>query len=91
MHLYLAFDKNFHSHLIQFQVGSNGRYQYRLFGFIFFTTFMCGINYYTQGNLCYYRVIVARNISILFSNDNILSNMLQFLYLPHRLMIARPF
>jgi len=29
-------------------VGSNGRYQYRLFGFIFFTTFMCGINYYTQ-------------------------------------------
>ena len=70
MHLYLAFDKNFHSHLIQFQVGSNGRYQYRLFGFIFFTTFMCGINYYTQGNLCYYRVTVARNIihlSIKFS------------------------
>ena len=35
--------------LFVFQVGSNGRYQYRLFGFIFFTTFMCGINYYTQG------------------------------------------
>ena len=26
-----------------------------------------------------------------FSNYNILSNMFQFLYLPHRLMIARPF
>ena len=66
MPLYLAVEKNFHSHFIQFQVGSNGRYQYRLFGFIFFTTFMCGINYYTQGNLCYDRVIVARNIIFIF-------------------------
>ena len=31
------------------QVGSNGQYQFRLYAFIFFTTFMCGINYYTQG------------------------------------------
>ena len=36
------------------QVGSNGQYQFRLYAFIFFTTFMCGINYYTQGKTNYH-------------------------------------
>ncbi len=30
------------------QAGDFGRYQIGLLGFIFYTTFMCGVNYYTQ-------------------------------------------